>query len=67
MLRKKIINFVLVCLTAGPLMAQDSKLMSKDLREFSGNEALMIRHKAQKNDRSQFETERNCAFPAWFS
>jgi quercetin dioxygenase-like cupin family protein len=45
MLRRKIIIFVLVCLTAGPLMAQESKvtsLMSKDLREFSGKEGLMI-------------------------
>ena len=45
MLRKKIIIFVLVCLIAGPLMAQESKvtsLVSKDLREFSGKEGLMI-------------------------
>jgi quercetin dioxygenase-like cupin family protein len=45
MLRNKIITFVLVCLIAGPVMAQDSKvtsLMSKDLREFSGKEGLMI-------------------------
>jgi quercetin dioxygenase-like cupin family protein len=45
MLRRKIIIFVLVCLIAGPLMAQESKvtsLMSKDLREFSGKEGLMI-------------------------
>ena len=42
MLRKKIIIFVLVCLIAGPLMAQESKLISKDLREFSGKEVLMI-------------------------
>ena len=45
MLTKKIIMFVLVCLIAGPLMAQEFKvtsLMSKDLREFSGNEGLMI-------------------------
>jgi archaellum component FlaG (FlaF/FlaG flagellin family) len=45
MLRKKIIIFVLVCLIAGPLMAQKSKvtsLISKDLREFSGKEGLMI-------------------------
>jgi quercetin dioxygenase-like cupin family protein len=45
MLRKKIIMFVLVCLIAGPLMAQESKvtsLVSKDLREFSGKEGLMI-------------------------
>ena len=37
--------FVLVCLIAGPLMAQESKvtsLVSKDLREFSGKEGLMI-------------------------
>jgi len=45
MLKKKIIIFVLVCLVAGPLMAQESKvtsLISKDLREFSGKEGLMI-------------------------
>jgi hypothetical protein len=43
--RKKIIIFVLVCLSAGPLMAQESKvtsLMSKDPREFSGEEAFTI-------------------------
>ena len=45
MLRKKIIMAVLISLIAGPLMAQESKvtsLMSKDLREFSGKEGLMI-------------------------
>jgi len=45
MLRKKIIMAALICLIAGPLMAQESKvtsLMSKDLREFSGKEGLMI-------------------------
>lgn len=42
MLSKKILVSVLVCLIAGPLMAQESKLMSKDLREFSGKEVLMI-------------------------
>ena len=45
MLRKKIIMVVLISLIAGPLMAQESKvtsLMSKDLKEFSGNEGLMI-------------------------
>jgi quercetin dioxygenase-like cupin family protein len=45
MLRTKIIIFVLVCLIAGPLMAQEAKvtsLVSKDLSEFSGNEGLMI-------------------------
>ena len=45
MLRKKIIMFVLLCFVAGPLMAQEPKvtsLMSKDLREFSGKEGLMI-------------------------
>ena len=45
MLRTKIIIFVLVCLIAGPLMAQEAKVMSlvsKDLSEFSGNEGLMI-------------------------
>ena len=38
-------NFFLVCLIADPLMAQESKvtsLVSKDLREFSGKEGLMI-------------------------
>jgi quercetin dioxygenase-like cupin family protein len=34
--------FVLVSLIAGPLMAQETKLMSKDLKGFSGNEVLMI-------------------------
>jgi quercetin dioxygenase-like cupin family protein len=41
----KIILVVLLSLIAGPLMAQESKvtsLMSKDLREFSGKEGLMI-------------------------
>ena len=45
MLSKKILMFVLVCLIARPLMAQEStvtSLMSKDLREFSGKEVLMI-------------------------
>jgi quercetin dioxygenase-like cupin family protein len=45
MLRKKIIMVVLISLIAGPLMAQESKvtsLMSKDLKEFSGKEGLMI-------------------------
>jgi quercetin dioxygenase-like cupin family protein len=45
MLRKKIIMVVLISLIAGPLMAQEAKvtsLMSKDLREFSGKEGLMI-------------------------
>ena len=42
MLGKKILMSVVVCLVAGPLMAQESKLMSKDLREFSGKEVLMI-------------------------
>jgi quercetin dioxygenase-like cupin family protein len=45
MLRKKIIMVVLISLIAGPLMAQEGKitsLMSKDLREFSGKEGLMI-------------------------
>jgi quercetin dioxygenase-like cupin family protein len=45
MLRKKIIMVVLISLIAGPLMAQESKvtsLISKDLREFSGKEGLMI-------------------------
>ena len=45
MLRKKIILVVLLCLIAGPLMAQEAKvtsLMSKELREFSGKEGLMI-------------------------
>jgi quercetin dioxygenase-like cupin family protein len=44
-LRKKIIMVVLISLIAGPLMAQESKvtsLISKDLREFSGKEGLMI-------------------------
>ena len=45
MLRKKIIMVVLISLIAGPLMAQEAKvtsLMSKELREFSGKEGLMI-------------------------
>jgi quercetin dioxygenase-like cupin family protein len=42
MFSKKILVSVLVCLIAGPLMAQESKLMSKDLTEFSGKEVLMI-------------------------
>ena len=45
MLRKKIIMVVLISLIAGPLMAQEAKvtsLMSKDLKEFSGKEGLMI-------------------------
>lgn len=45
MLRKKIIIFVLLCLIAGPVMAQESKvtsLISKDLRDVSGKEGLMI-------------------------
>jgi quercetin dioxygenase-like cupin family protein len=45
MLRKKIIIAVLISLIAGPLMAQEGKvtsLVSKDLREFSGKEGLMI-------------------------
>src|SRR5262249_10202062 len=42
---KKIIMFVLPCLMAGPVMAQEPKitsLMSKDLKEFPGKELLMI-------------------------
>ncbi len=45
MLRKKIIMVVLISLIAGPLMAQEAKvtsLISKDLKEFSGKEGLMI-------------------------
>ncbi len=45
MLRKKIIMVVLMALMAGPVMAQEAKvtsLISKDLREFSGKEGLMI-------------------------
>jgi len=46
MLRKKIIMVVLmISLIAGPLMAQEGKvtsLISKDLKEFSGKEGLMI-------------------------
>jgi quercetin dioxygenase-like cupin family protein len=44
-LRKKIIVAVLISLIAGPLMAQEGKvtsLISKDLKEFSGKEGLMI-------------------------
>ena len=39
------ITLTLLCLTAGPLMAQEAKvtpLMSKDLAEFPGKEGLMI-------------------------
>jgi len=42
---KKIIMFALPCLVAGPLMAQETKvtlLMSKDPKEFSAKEGLMI-------------------------
>jgi quercetin dioxygenase-like cupin family protein len=42
---KKAILIILFCLIAGPLMAQEAKvtsLLSKDLREFSGKEGLMI-------------------------
>jgi len=45
MLRKKILMAVLIALIAGPLMAQEPKvtsLISKDLKEFSGKEGLMI-------------------------
>ena len=45
MLRKKIILVVLLCLLAGPLMAQEAKvtsLMSQELKEFPGKEGLMI-------------------------
>ena len=45
MLMKKLLMFVLVCLIAGPLMAQEANvtsLVSRDLREFSENEGLMI-------------------------
>jgi quercetin dioxygenase-like cupin family protein len=45
MLRKKIIMFVLVCLIAGPLMAQEPEvtpLMSKVMTDVSGKEGLMI-------------------------
>ena len=45
MLRKKIMMVVLLALIAGPLMAQEAKvtsLISKDLKEFSGKEGLMI-------------------------
>ena len=45
MLRKKIIMVVLLCLTAGPLMAQEPKvtpLMSKDLMDLPGKEGLVI-------------------------
>ena len=42
---KKAILMILFCLIAGPLMAQEAKvtsLMSKDLKEFSGKEGLVI-------------------------
>ena len=42
---KKAILIILFCLIGGPLMAQEAKvtsLLSKDLREFSGKEGLMI-------------------------
>jgi quercetin dioxygenase-like cupin family protein len=45
MLRKKIIMVVLLCLTAGPLMAQETEvtpLMSKDLMDCPGKEGLVI-------------------------
>jgi quercetin dioxygenase-like cupin family protein len=45
MLRKKIILVVLLSLITGTLMAQEAKvtsLMSKDLKDFPGKEALMI-------------------------
>ncbi len=45
MLRTKIIMVILISLFAAPLMAQEGKvtsLISKDLREFSGKEGLMI-------------------------
>jgi quercetin dioxygenase-like cupin family protein len=45
MLRKKIILVVLLSLIAGPLMAQEpevTSLMSKDLPDFPGKEAVMI-------------------------
>ena len=45
MLRKKIVMAVLIALIAGPVMAQEAKvtsLISKDLKEFSGKEGLMI-------------------------
>ena len=45
MLRKKIIMVVLLCLIAGPLMAQESEvtsLMSIDLMDFPGKEGLVI-------------------------
>jgi quercetin dioxygenase-like cupin family protein len=45
MLRKKIIMVVLLCLIAGPLMAQESEvtsLMSKELMDFPGKEGLVI-------------------------
>ncbi len=45
MLRKKIIMVVLLCLTSGPLMAQEPEvatLMSKDLMDCPGKEGLMI-------------------------
>lgn len=45
MLRKKIILVVLLSLITGTLVAQEAKvtsLMSKDLKDFPGKEALMI-------------------------
>lgn len=45
MLRRKIILVVLLSLITGTLMAQEAKvtsLMSKDLKDFPGKEALMI-------------------------
>ena len=45
MLIKKIIMVVLLCLFAGPLMAQEpvvTSLMSKDLMDFPGKEGLVI-------------------------
>jgi quercetin dioxygenase-like cupin family protein len=45
MLRKKIIMVVLICLIAGPLMAQEPEvtpLMSKVMTDVSGKEGLMI-------------------------
>ena len=45
MLRKQIILVILLCLIAGPLMAQEpavTPLMSKDLTDFPGKEVVMI-------------------------
>jgi len=45
MLKTKIMMAVLIALIAGPVMAQEAKvtsLISKDLKEFSGKEGLMI-------------------------